>query len=84
VKVSFGRDAALYPAMDETFDVLTMRYHAAAQQYQELVNKHARLNLSGGKPSAQQLLDEELAFDVLDSARHALLHAASEAHPTLH
>jgi hypothetical protein len=84
MKVTFGRDAALYPEMDDTFDVVTTRYRAAVLQYQHLTNKNARLNLSGDKPSAQQLLDEERAFDELDCARQALLDAAIEAHPTLH
>lgn len=84
MKVSFGRDAALYPEMDDTFDVLTTRYRAAVVQYQHLMNKNARLNLSGDKPSAQQLLDEERAFEELDCARHALLDAATLANPTVH
>ena len=84
MRVFFGRDAVLYPEMDDTFDMFTKRYRVAVHQYQDLINKHARLNLSGSKPSPQQLLDEERAFEEIDSARYALLDAATLASPTLH
>lgn len=84
MRVTFGRDAALYPEMDDTFDGVIERYRAAVLQWQDLTNKNAFLSLSGEKLSDEKRLDEERAFDEVDSARQALFEAAALAHPTIH
>jgi hypothetical protein len=84
MKVSFGRQAVLYPDMDESFDVVTARYRTAAVQYQDLMDKNANVGLRGEKLSDQERLDEEAAFDELDRARQALFDAAQQAYPTIH
>ncbi len=80
---------AVFPPMTEFFamdnvDVLTLRYRTAFEEYQDIVDKNAELSLMGDKPSPQAQLEEERAFDELDSARYALLGAASQAYPTIH
>ena len=71
-------------AIDDAVERLTLRYRAAFDQYQSIVDKNAELFLMGDKPSEQAQLAEERAYDELDSARHALLGAAGLMHPTLH
>lgn len=73
-----------FPSTDNNVARLTLRYRTAFAEYRGIVAKNAHLNLTGGKPSPQAQLDEERAFQELDSARQALLDAASQAHPTLH
>jgi hypothetical protein len=70
--------------MENAVEQLTLRYRAAFDEYKNIVDKNAELCLMGDKPSEQALLDEERAYDELDSARHALLGAAGLADPTLH
>ena len=65
-------------------DALTLRYRTAFEQYQDIVDKNAEASLMGDKPSPQAQLEEERAFDALDSARYALLDAAAQAYPTIH
>ncbi len=73
-----------FPATGSNVARLTMRYRAAFEEYRGIVAKNAHLNLTGGKPSPQAQLDEERAFQELDSARQALLDAAAQADPTVH
>jgi hypothetical protein len=72
------------PATDGAVERLTLRYKAAFDAYRNIVNKNAELALMGDKPSERAQLDEELAYDELDSARYALLGAAGLVDPTLH
>jgi hypothetical protein len=65
-------------------EALTVRYKAAFDQYQRIVDRNMELTLTGGRPSPDAALDEERAFDELDAARHALLDAAALVSPTLH
>ena len=80
--------AALPPLLDlssmENVEALTMRYQTAFEEYQDIVDKNAELSVMGDKPSEQAQLEEERAFDELDSARYALLDAAAQAYPTIH
>jgi hypothetical protein len=73
-----------FPSMSNNLEVLTLRYTTAFEEYKGIVDKNAELSLTGGKPSEQALLQEERAFEELDSARQALLDAAAQAYPTLH
>jgi pentose-5-phosphate-3-epimerase len=80
---------AVFPPMTElssmgNVEVLTLRYKTAFDEYQDIVDKNAELSLMGDKPSQQAQQAEERAFDELDSARYALLDAASLAYPTIH
>jgi hypothetical protein len=71
-------------AANEAFARLIVRYNAAFALYQCHVDRNAELSLNGDKPSQWALDEEELAFDELDRARHALLDAGALAHPTIH
>jgi hypothetical protein len=84
MKAAFGGQHEQYASMDDNVEALTLRYKAAFAEYQGLMNKHAELCMSGGKPSEQALLEEERAFEELDVARYALLDAAALAYPTIH
>ncbi len=80
---------AVFPPMAEfssieNVEVLTLRYKTAFDEYQDIVDKNAELSLMGDKLSQQAQQAEERAFDELDSARYALLDAASLAYPTIH
>jgi len=46
------------------------------------MNTWVRLN--GDRPSIRARIEEERAFEELDSARHALFTAAAVAFPTIH
>jgi methylaspartate ammonia-lyase len=83
MKTSIAREAFHDPESDAV-DLLSARYAAAYDVYQQLVDEHADLYLSGSKPSDAAVQEEERAFDVLDGARQALLDAAARAYPTIH
>ena len=72
------------PALDDAVETAMVRYQTAFADYQGLVDRNAELNMSGYKPSPRARLQEELAYDELDSARHALFTAAAVAFPTIH
>ena len=72
------------PDGGDTVELLTLRYHAACTEYQDVVDKNEELCLNGGRPSEQALYEEERAFEALDCARHALVGAAEAADPTIH
>jgi hypothetical protein len=76
--------AAFHDPENDAIDLFSVRYRAAYEVYQQVVDRNADLCLSGGKPSDAALQDEERAFDELDCARHALLDAAALAYPTIH
>jgi hypothetical protein len=78
------RPMSEFPSMEARVERLTLRYKAAFDEYQGIVDKNAEACFTGGKPSEQSLLEEERAFEELDSARHALLEAAAHACPTIH
>ena len=84
MKVWFGRQAVLYPEMDDTFDAVIERYRAAVVQWQALTDKNAYSSLRGEKLSDQRRDAEERAFDEVEGARQALFEAAALAHPTIH
>jgi hypothetical protein len=84
VKVHFGRQAVLYPEMDDTFDGVIQRYRVAVLRWQDLTDKNAHVSLNGEKLSDERRLDEERAYDEVDSARQAVFAAAALAHPTIH
>ena len=73
-----------YPSIDDNVALLTVRYRNAFESYKGIADQNTQLNLTGGKPSKQALVEEELAFEELDRARQALLDAAAEAYPTVH
>jgi hypothetical protein len=85
VKGSFGWQPVECPLTDDdVLGRLTSRYEAAFAEYQDLVIKNTELNMTGCRLSRQARRKEELAFDELDSARHALLSAAALVYPTIH
>ena len=84
MKLSFFPESAQCPAMDDAFELLTLRYQAAFVEYRWLVDRNTGLNLSGDRPSAWARHEEERAFEELDVARQALLDAAAREHPTVH
>jgi hypothetical protein len=71
-------------ASDDAVEMAMVRYKTAFAEYQDLADKNAELNMSGDKLSPRARLEEELAYDELDSARHALFTAAAVAFPTIH
>jgi hypothetical protein len=75
---------AFHDPENDAVDVHSVRYKAAHEVYQQLVDKNADLFKTGGKPSDSEREDEERAFDALDCARHALFDAAVLAYPTIH
>lgn len=84
MKISFFPESADGSSMDDTLDLLTLRYQEAFAQYRCLADRNSRLNLSGDRPSERARHEEERAFERLDVARNALLDAAARAHPTVH
>jgi hypothetical protein len=76
--------APLASANDDVIAALTLRYKAAYAVYRYLVDENADLCMTGGRLSKRARYEEELAFEELDSARHALLRAAARAYPTIH
>jgi hypothetical protein len=71
-------------ADDGAVELLTERYRAALDEYQNIVDRNSYVCLHGGQASLQSLVDEERAFEALDCARHALFIAAERAYPTIH
>lgn len=69
---------------DDAVERAMVRYNTAYAEYQGAQDAITEVNLSGGKPSPRARLEEERAFDELDSARHALFTAAAVAFPTIH
>ena len=82
--VRFGRIQAQSLAGNDPVEVATLRYKAAYVEYHDVMDKNEELSMDGGKPSQKSMLQEEVAFEKLDSARQALLEATALAHPTLH
>lgn len=82
VKVTLDRRGDL--AIDDAVETAMVRYQAAFADYRDLVDKNAELHMTGYKLSPRARLEEELAYDELDSARHALFTAAAVAFPTIH
>lgn len=77
-------DQRVDPGSDDPVELATLRYRAAFAVYEFVVDKNARMSMRGDKPSKRARLDEERAYDELDSARHALFTAAAVAFPTIH
>jgi hypothetical protein len=84
MKVFFARPHGEQASGDGGVEPVTLRYNAAFDVYQEIVDRNTSLMLSGSKPSALAYLEEERAFEELDGARYALLTAAALAYPTVH
>jgi hypothetical protein len=82
--VKVTADQRVNPGSDDPVELATLRYKAAYAEYQGVVDKNAEVSMSGDKPSESALLEEERAFDELDSAREALFNAAAVAFPTVH
>ena len=72
------------PAIDDAVETAMVRYRMAFAEYQDLFEKNAELTMTGNTLSPRARLEEELAYDELDSARHALFTAAAVAFPTIH
>ena len=70
--------------VDDAVERLTVRYNAAYAVYHYLSDQNSKMWMTGGRPSTQARYEEELAFEELDSARHALFGAAARAYPTIH
>lgn len=77
-------DQRVNPGSDDPVELATLRYKAAYAEYRVLVDRHSELSMTGRKPSPLALLEEERAFEELDSARYALFTAAAVAFPTVH
>ena len=77
-------DQRVHPGSDDPVELATLRYKAAYAQYRGHVDKNAEISMYGDQPSDGALLEEERAFDELDSARYALFSAAAVAFPTVH
>ena len=77
-------DRRVNPGSDDAVEMAMSRYQAAAAEYEGVADKNAWVSMRGDKPSPRARLEEERAFDELDSARHALFTAASVAFPTVH
>ena len=77
-------DQRVDPASDDAVEMAMVRYQAAIAEYEGVVDKNAWVSMRGDKPSPRARLEEEQAFDELDSARHALFTAAAVAFPTIH
>lgn len=77
-------DQRAHPGVDDAVERAMVRYWAAEAVYERVVIRNAERMLNGGKPSPEARLDEERAFEELDSARHALFTAAAIAFPTIH
>ena len=84
MRVPFGRMQAQSLTGNDPVEVATLRYKAAYLEYHDVMDKNAELSMDGGKPSQESMLQEEAAFEKLDSARQALLEATALAHPTVH
>ena len=84
MRVPFGRLQAQSLTGNDPVEVATLRYKAAYLEYHDVMDRNAELSMDGGKPSQESMLQEEVAFEKLDSARQALLEATALAHPTVH
>ena len=84
MRVPFGRLQAQSLTGNDPVEVATLRYKAAYLEYHDVVDKNAELRIDGVKPSEESMLQEEVAFEKLESARQALLEATALAHPTVH
>jgi hypothetical protein len=82
VKVTLDQRAHL--ASDDAVERAMSRYETACMEYEGVVDQNTELSLRGGKPSQLARLEEERAFEELDSARHAVFTAAAVAFPTIH
>jgi hypothetical protein len=82
VRITIDRRA--HPGSDDAVERAMVRYWAAHAEYRDTVVRNMELTLNGGEPSELARLDEERAFEELDSARHALFTAAARAFPTIH
>jgi hypothetical protein len=71
-------------AHDDDVERLMLRYEAAFAEYQDVVVKNTALNMMRGGLTREAQLEEEIAFDELDSARYALINAAALTNPTIH
>jgi hypothetical protein len=72
------------PSSDDPVELATLRYQAAFAVYQCVVEENTEMTMTGDKLSRQARLEEERAFQELDSARYALFTAAAAAFPTIH
>lgn len=77
-------DRREHPGSDDPVELAMVRYQAASEMYDDVVDMNTWLRLNGGRPSIRARLEEERAFDELDCARHALFTAAAVAFPTIH
>ena len=84
MRVPFGRLQAQSLTGNDPVEVATLRYKAAYLEYHDVMDRNAELSMDCGKPSQESMLQEEVAFEKLDSARQALLEATALAHPTVH
>ena len=84
MKVAFGRMKAQSLMSNDPVEAAKLRYKAAYREYHDAVDKNAELRVDGVKPSEESILQEEAAFEKLDSAQHALLEAKALAHPSVH
>jgi hypothetical protein len=82
--VKVTADQRVNPGSDDAVEVAMVRYQAAAADYEGVVDKNAWVSMRGDKPSPRARLEEERAYEELDSARHALFTAAAVAFPTIH
>lgn len=77
-------DQRPHPGIDDAVERAMVRYNAAYACYEDVVDSNTFLTLSGVRPSPLARLEEERAFEELDSARYALFTAAAVAFPTIH
>lgn len=68
----------------DAVELAMVRYQAAFEMYEDVVDMNTWLRLNGDQPSMRARREEERAFDELDCARHALFAAAAVAYPTIH
>ena len=71
------------PASDDPVELATQRYQTAFAVYQCIVEENTEMTMTGDKLSRRARLEEERAFEELDSARFALFVAAAVAFPTI-
>jgi len=69
---------------DDPVELATLRYQAAFAMYRFVVDLNAETSMIGDAPSTRARLEEERAYDELNSARQALFTAAAVAFPTIH
>jgi len=81
VKIAMDRRA--HARSDDPVELAMVRYKAAFEVYEGVVDQNSELQLNGDWPSKSARLEEERAFEELDCARHALFTAAAVAFPTI-